>query len=224
MNRSLTFRLILKDLRMAWPFPAFAIVTGCGAAGLYYFANGPLAVAGIVAFFVVLILLGTIAQPLIINERKKQTLAFVMSLPVSARQYGVAKLTAALGMYLVPWLMLGALGLAVIVSRSDVPNGVIPLAVLLMPLPLIGFLSTMSVAIVSESETRAIVTMAAVNVSYSFVWVGIMMSPGLTRDVQSPVPIWNEAVLSVLGVEAALIVAIVAATLYLQARKRDFVR
>jgi hypothetical protein len=60
-------------------------------------------------------------------------------------------------------------------------------------------------------------------VSYSFVWIAITMTPGLTRDIGSAVPVWNETVLTVLGGELAVIVAIVALTLFLQSRKRDFV-
>lgn len=224
MNRSPTSRLILKDLQMTWPYPVFAIITGCGALALYYFGSRAMAVGGAVAFFVVLVILGTLVQPLIVNERKKQTLAFMMSLPVSARQYAIGKLAVALGMYVIPWLMLCGFGLWVIVGRSGIPNGIVPIAVVLMLLPLIGFLLTTSVAIVCESEARSILVMAAVNVSYTFVWLAIVMTPGLTRDAGSAAPVWNQAILSVLGAEAAAIVAIVGATLYLQARKRDFVQ
>jgi hypothetical protein len=54
--------------------------------------EGPI-VAGTVWFFIALILVGTML-PIsgIVNERKKQNLAFLMSLPVSSIQYTTAKL------------------------------------------------------------------------------------------------------------------------------------
>lgn len=223
MNRSVVTNLIRKDLQMTWPLLAAALVVGAGALVLWQLGSQALAIAGTVAFFIVLIMLGILPMTLIVNERKKQTLAFVMSLPVTAAQYAIATLTSALGMFLVPWIMLVAVALALIVSRGDVPNGIIPLALVLMLLPLIGFLIMVSVAIVSESETRSVFTMGAVNVSYSFVWVAISTTPGLTRDLASAAPVWNGTVLSVLGGEVAVIAAVLASALYLQSRKRDFV-
>jgi hypothetical protein len=223
MNHSLVPRLIRKDLQMKWPSLVLAIVTGCGALALFYFGSSGLSIAGIIAFFVVLIMLGIMPMGLIMNERKKQTLAFVMSLPVSARQYGLAKIAASLGMFVVPWLMLVSFAFSLILSRSDIPNGIIPFAFVLMLLPLIGFLLMTSVAIVSESEMSSIVTMGAVNISYSFVWLTITMTPGLTRDAGSAVPVWNSTILSALGMEVGAILTILALTLYLQSRKRDFI-
>ena len=51
-----------------------------------------------------------------INERKEQTLAFVMSLPVSWREYTAAKILANLIIFLIPWLSLTAGALGVLCS------------------------------------------------------------------------------------------------------------
>jgi ABC-type transport system involved in multi-copper enzyme maturation permease subunit len=223
MNRSVVSALIRKDLRMSWQFLAAALVAGAGALALWQLASQTLAIAATVGFFIVLIMLGILPMMMIVNERKKQTLAFIMSLPVTAAQYAIAKLTTALGMFLIPWLVLVAVALSLIVSRGDVPNGIIPLALILMLIPLVGFLIQTSVAIVSESETRSLFTMGVINISYSFVWVGISTTPGLTRDLGSSSPVWSATVLSVLGAEAGLIAVVLAVALYLQSRKRDFV-
>lgn len=223
MKPSLLPVLIRKDLQMTWPFIAVAVAVGVGALVMWQFASETLAIAATVAFFIVLIMLGIVPMTMIINERKKQTLAFIMSLPVTAAQYAIATFTAAFSMFVIPWLMLVAAALALIISRDDVPNGVIPLALILMLLPLIGFLIQTSIAIVAESETRSVFTMGAVNVSYSFVWVGISTARGLTQDLGSATPVWNETVLSVLGGEIALIAIVLSVALYLQSRKRDFV-
>jgi ABC-type transport system involved in multi-copper enzyme maturation permease subunit len=223
MNPSLIPFLIRKDLQMTWPISLVATLAGLGALVLWKFGNEGLAIGGIVAFFIVLVMLGILPMTMIMNERKKQTLAFIMSLPVTAAQYGIAKLAAAFSMFVIPWLMLIGIALILIINRNDIPNGLMPLAFVLMLLPLVGFLLMTSVAIVSESEAKSVFTMGAVNVSYSFVWIAITMTPGLTRDIGSAVPVWNETVLTVLGGELAVIVAIVALTLFLQSRKRDFV-
>lgn len=223
MNRSLVPTLIRKDLQLTWPFLAVSLGAGAGALALWQLGSQALAIAATVGFFIVLILLGIVPMMMIVNERKKQTLAFIMSLPITATQYAVAKLVTALSMFLLPWLMLIGTALTLIVSRDDVPNGILPLALTLMIIPLIGFLIQTSVAIVSESETRSVFAMGAVNVSYSFVWIAITVTPGLTRDLTSAVPVWNETVLSVLGAEILVVIVVLASALYLQSRKRDFI-
>ena len=223
MNHSIVPHLIRKDLQMTWPFTALAALAGCAALALFYFGSNAIGIAGIVAYFIVLVMLGILPMTFIINERKKQTLAFLMSLPVTAGQYGLSKLASSLGIFVVPWLLLVGLALTLIVSRGDIPNGLIPLAFVLMLLPVVGFVLMLSVALVSESETRSVVTMAAVNISYSFVWVGISTTPGLTRDAGNPAPVWNQTILSAIAAEVAVIVAILALTLIMQSRKRDFV-
>ena len=58
-------------------------------------------------FFIALIMVGSYAAVGgIVNERKKQNLAFVMSLPISSIQYTTSKLVSSTGMFLVPWLTL----------------------------------------------------------------------------------------------------------------------
>ena len=47
-------------------------------------------------------------RKLVVNEKKDQTLTFMMSLPVTAQDYAWAKLGANLVLYLVPWLLLVA--------------------------------------------------------------------------------------------------------------------
>lgn len=75
MNRSVVSALILKDLRMSWQFLAAALVAGAGALALWQLASQALAIAATVGFFIVLIMLGILPMMMIVNERKKQTLA-----------------------------------------------------------------------------------------------------------------------------------------------------
>lgn len=223
MKNSIIPELLRKDLELSWPLLAVAAAGGAASLLLWQFAGQTLRFTGIVGYFIVLVMLGIIPMMMIINERKKQTLAFVMSLPITASQYAFAKLLAAFGMFVIPWLVLAVVALSMIVGRADVPNGFIPLAVILMLVPLLGFLIQISVAIVSESEARSVFAMGAVNVSYSFVWVGISTTPALTQDLPGATPVWNSTVMSVLGTEISVIAIVFLLTLFLQSRKRDFV-
>ena len=67
-----------------------------------------------------LIVLGCMLPPSnVVNERKKQILPFLMSLPISVTQYTTAKLVSTVGMFLVPWVTLVAAAVAFIMGRES---------------------------------------------------------------------------------------------------------
>ena len=104
-------------------------------------------------FFVALCILGSMLPgSAILNERKKQTLAFIMSLPVTSVQYSIAKMLSIRALFLVPWLTLLISAVVLVETRHLVPNGSIPTVLILAMLPLIGFCLVSSTTLVGESE------------------------------------------------------------------------
>jgi len=126
-------------------------------------------------------------------------------------------------MFGVPWLTLVITGIVFVVTRREIPDGIIPLIVICAILTFIGFCLIAGVALVSESEGWTIATTVASNSSYGLVWYFLVRNPAVRADLLSPTIVWNPAVLRILGAQIAAIVVILALTLYFQSRKRDFV-
>jgi ABC-2 type transport system permease protein len=225
MKCSVVGRLILKDWWLNSPMIILSIVGGVIALMILQLGGATPFVLGSVFFFIALIFCASLVPGSnIVNERKKQTLPFLMSLPISSVQYGTAKLVSTVGMFLVPWLILVGAALWFINVRHALPGGVIPMALILALLPFVGFCISTGVALIAESEGSSIAATAAVNSSYWFVWYILSTRfPTLGRDWTAREAIWSPAVLNILGGECALIVLILGLTLYLQSRKRDFV-
>src|ERR1039457_2035961 len=153
MSHSVTQQLILKDWRLHRPHILFSIAGGAAALALVQAPGELVAILGIIWFFISLIVLGSIPpQSNIINEMEKQTLTFMMSLPVSPFHYASAKLVSTLGIFLVPWMALLLGGISMIVGRRDIPNTMIPAFIVLAGMPLVGFCIITGSAIVTESE------------------------------------------------------------------------
>jgi ABC-2 type transport system permease protein len=225
MRSDVTLRLILKDWRLHSPVIALCVIGGVIALEILRIGGQTAFVLGAAFFFISMMFCAT-ALPMsnIVNERKKQTLAFMMSLPVSSARYGAAKLVSTVGMFLVPWLTLVAAALWMILGRHALPNGTIPSTLILANLPLIGFCLITGAALVGESEAWGTTVTAIVNSTY---WIGwyllVAYCPTLTHNWSSPVAVWNPAALKILGAQFALIVVILGATMFLQSRKRDFI-
>jgi len=225
MKTNVMLELVWKDVQLQRWTIILTIVAGAAALAVLLIGGQTPVVIGTVFFFVSLVFCACLL-PLqnIVNERKKQTLPFIMSLPVSSAQYGAVKLVSSVGMFLLLWLALLGAALYMILNRHVLPHGAIPTGLIIMNFPLIGFCLITGTALVAESEGWGTAAMAVVNSSYWLVWYLLVSHiPSLTQTWASPVAVWTPAVFKILGVEFGVVVLILALTLYLQSRKRSFI-
>lgn len=223
MKTNVMLDLVWKDWRLQRRM--ITLLTLAGAASLaILLIGGQAVIIGTVFFFVAMIFCACLVpMQNIVNERKKQTLPFIMSLPVSAAQYGAAKLVSTAGMFLISWLALLGAALYMILGRHTLPQGAIPMGMILMGFPLIGFCLVTGTALVGESEGWATAALAITNSSYWLAWYLIVSHvPSLTKTWGGPVAVWTPAVFKILGVEFAIILFILGLTMFLQSRKRNF--
>lgn len=224
MRNSATTALIAKDCRLHIRPILLSVLGGLAALGVLAMGGKDALVPGAALFFSAIIFCaGFLPMANIVNERKKKTLAFVMSLPVSPAQYGIAKLASTLGLFLIPWLALVAAGLYMILDRHILPNGAIPTALILSVLPLIGFCLITGIALITDSETAGTAATAVITSSYWLGWYLIAsQAPSLTSAWGRPDAVWNGTAVAILCAEAATIAAVLLVTAILQARKREF--
>jgi ABC-2 type transport system permease protein len=224
MNRSVVQALILKDWRLQRPVILTTVGAGAIALSLLQLKSETAGLIGIVWFFVALMVLACMLPVSnVINERKKQSLAFLMSFPLSACQYGMAKMVSTIGLFLVPWAALGLAASAFILSHHEIPNGIFPLTLALLVLVLVGFCIIGGVALASESEGWTIAATIVCNSSYGLAWTFIIRNPAINGDLKSPVAVWSPAVLELLAAEFVVIALMLGLTFFFQSRKRNFV-
>ena len=88
MRGSVVGQLILKDWRVFRGQLLFALVGGAFALTVVQWRREAPLLVGVICFFISLVVVGhTLPIFGIVNERKNQNLAFLMSLPVSSIQY-----------------------------------------------------------------------------------------------------------------------------------------
>lgn len=223
MNLPMVSTLIKKD----WYFNRWPILTygGIGLAAAFglglpsetaFFASGVLLIT-------VLISIGIhLTMVTVIHERQQQTLAFVMSLPISPREYTLAKLVANLTIFGVAWTAITLATLAVIASRSWVPDGLIPYALTILLQLFVGYLLTLSVAIVSESMAWTIGAIVVGNLLVQAVMFTLGRVPAVAAVLKTDTVRWAAPIPTILAAEVAVMVLLVALTFWLQSRKTDF--
>lgn len=225
MKRQVMLHLILKDWRLNASGVLLSVFGGMVALGIVLIGGEAPFVLGAGFFFISMIFCASfLPMSNVVNERKKQTLAFMMSLPISPTEYGFAKFLSTLGMFLIPWVTLVAAALYMILIRHVLPGGSLPIALILAAVPFIGFCLITGTALAAESEGWAIAASAIVNSSYWIAWYLLASyAPSLTRTWTGPIAVWNRTAINILGAEFAAILLILALTMLLQTRKHDFV-
>ena len=222
MNYAMVQRLILKD----WYLQRWAIL-GSLAGGAV--SLGIIATGNKVAFFFGLLLLvttlisigGSLAAATIISERKDQTLPFVMSLPISYREYTVSKIVGNLLIFLVPWVaaVLGSLFLLLYAPKT---YGLVPYFLIMVTEILMTFCLTIALSVITESQAWMITAIMIGNLALNGIgyWVGHI--PSIARGLEGSAIAWTPSASIFLAGEFAVIALLISVTFFVQSRKKDF--
>ncbi|HVT60856.1 MAG TPA: ABC-2 transporter permease [Thermoanaerobaculia bacterium] len=224
MNYAMVKRLILKD----WYFQRWAILGYLAAGALAVFLVGQGGegsfYAGSILLLTVLITVGIhLPMTTVINERKEQTLAFVMSLPISAKEYTTAKILANVLILLIPWTAITLGSLTVIAGRAALPGGLIPLGAVVLTEILVGSCLLLAVALVSESLGWTIGAMVFANLFFQGFLYYVSHIPSIAATMKSPTAVWSSAAVTLLLAEIGAIALLLGLTFFFQSRKTDFI-
>lgn len=157
----------------------------------------------------------------LINERKEQTLPFIMTLPISPRDYAAAKLIANISIFLIPWLII-LLGLIGVIYTTGIANGLIPYSVIFCTFFLLNYFLTWAIGMAVESEGGVIFVMVFLNCLTSPFMYVLGKTPALMSNIQGQEAIWNSTSIGILSAEILLALLALAVAFFIQSRKKTF--
>jgi ABC-type transport system involved in multi-copper enzyme maturation permease subunit len=223
MNLSIVYRLILKDwylLRLS-----IVIALASGLLGLSVVAIGGSAgfILGAIALVTIIIAFGANnAVANMVNERKEQTLPFVMSLPISYREYTASKILGHLILFLIPWLFITLGSLAMLWISPDHKQGMIPYVAIMATEMLVATCLIAAVALITESQPWTVACIMVGNVAFNLVGYIVAHIPSIARTLFGPTLQWNATSVGLLLAEFASAALMLSLTFVFQARKKDF--
>jgi len=219
----LTQKLIARELHMhRWIIGGTVIAGLAGLAavargGSIYFNVGFLIwLTTIVAFGVVVAMFG------IASERKERVMNWVLSLPIAPGDYVRIKVLALLLCYFVVWFTLSAAAIGLVVAQAQLPDGLLPFAVLLCVFMLGNYAFVVSSALHLRAEGPMTIVIVVHNIAITLFMFMVAAIDDISRPMQGPVAVWNSAFWNVLGVELAVFVILIALPFFVAARRRDF--
>lgn len=158
-----------------------------------------------------------------VGERKVQTLAFVMTFPITPADYVIAKIGANLAVFFVPWtaLLLGCA--ALIHAQPSMPDGLIPLATILFGVIAVSAVVILCVAIVTESAQLTIAVQVASNLAFQGIMYSAANDPVIKQTMGTETVAWSGPVFAYLGAYVLISLLAMAIAVWLQSRKTTFI-
>lgn len=221
-NAQMIKKLIIKDWQLLRKSLAAYMAGGVVVIGMMGMATPIMFNIGAVLMITLMIVIGArSAIELVVNEKKDQTLPFMMSLPITAQDYALAKLCANLTLYLVPWLLL-VLGMLAVIVSTPIYNGVIPLVVLVSVFILLSYCCYLATALLTYSEGYTVTVMIITNLLLNGFILWILRIPAINQTLEAPTASWNQLSLTILACCVVLMIGILLLTALAQKRKTSF--
>lgn len=221
-NTPMIRQLIAKDWILFQKQLALCVTAGIVALCLIGMAKGWSFYLGSLLLIIVLVCAGcfSIATSML-EERKDQTLAFVMSLPVSPLDYYLAKLAGSLITFLAPFLLI-LVGTVGVVLFTPLPNGLLMLALLLFGHVLLAYSVSLSVAMTVESEGWNIFAMISSMVLINPMIMLIGQITSISSHFESNRIVWSAPAISILLTQLIVSIAVLLITGWVHTRKKSF--
>jgi hypothetical protein len=221
-NYPLIRLLVAKDWQLYQKQLAAFVLAGIVALCLLGMANSWSFYLGSLLLIIVLVAAAcfSISTSLLV-ERKEQTLAFVMSLPVSPLDFTLAKLAGNLLTFIVPFAVLlgGTLG---VILYTPLPDGLFAYSLLIFGHIAMAYSLSLAVAMHVESEGWNTFTMIASNVLINPFIMALGQIDAISSTVREDAIVFSAPALAILGAQALISVLAIGHTAWWHGRKSAF--
>ena len=224
LNRpSVIKALVMKDLQIM-KVPSLCYWLGGILAVLMAIFYGD--AAGTIAFILFIsVLFGAgvhSAMQTVTEERREQNLPFIMSLPITIRDYTTAKMIANLLLVGGIWISLSAASYVIFIG-DVMPGGTIPFMTIILVQVLLAYIIILATTVIFEGLAPALIAVVGANLgSQALIWL-VSDLHGVRSTVNGTEAIWNGTYLTILGLQWGSIGALIGTTFLAQSRKTEFI-
>jgi ABC-2 type transport system permease protein len=224
VNIAMVCRLIWKDWYLNKAGILASLIGGVATLALVAALHGSQValIMGIIVLVTILIGMGAMVMMSAASERKQLTLPFVMSLPISYREYTTSKIVGGMLIFLALWVPLIAATVATILLTPGISHGMIPFVLIMAVEILMSTCLVTAVAVTTESNGWTVAATQVGAISLNGIGWSIVQLPEIGGLMKSATVRWSGTATALLMAELGLIVLMLAVTFFVQARKRDF--
>lgn len=214
--------LVAKDWQLFQKQLAFLVLAGIVALCFIGLAKPWAFYVGSLMLLIVLVSAACFSiSTSLMNERKEQTLAFVMSLPVSPRDFTVSKLAGNLLTFGVPFLVLLG-GTIAVVLLTPLPDGLFVYSLLIFAYILFAYAVSLAVVMSVTSEGWATFAMIGTMVMINPYMMAMAQVPEISERVSVDAIVWTWPALAILVTLVVLSATVIGIATWYHARKPAF--
>lgn len=156
----------------------------------------------------------------VVFEREKSTQAFIMSLPVTPKQFVFAKLLINIAVFGAFWLVISGIAVYFAFGRGLFPAGTFPFVVMVFLGAFVAYIGILTVALWRQSMGLTVLAIALFEMGTSgYLWIIAYLDP-VSSYMRGQVMVWNATSVGIVLAQALAAVAMVSATLIFLGRKR----
>lgn len=229
MSHSIVPQLIRKDLRMTRRMILVFSLISLASIGVISLLHGRIPDWGLVniAFMLLVAPAATCGIVLLMKtnvfEKEKSTQPFIMSLPVTVKEFTLAKLLVNLPVFGAIWLVVTAVAFYFCFGLGLFPSGTVPFITMVLLGVFVAYTGILSVSLLSQSLGITVLSIMIFELGTSaYLWVVVYLDP-IANHVYGPNTVWNSTAVTIVTTQALIAISMIAATLLIQNRKRDFV-
>lgn len=229
MSESIVLALVKKDFHMVRKtiinFSLISIL--CIAAIVLMFGKVPNWVFVNLAFTLLIAPPFTCAIVILMRtnvlEKEKSTQVFIMTLPVTVKEFTTGKILVNIPLFFISWVMICAIAFYFSFGLNIFPQGTIPLITMIFLGVLLAYIATFSVSLTSQSLGITVLFMCLFELGTPvYLWIIAFLEP-INSHLHAPQAVWNATALSIVALQILSVAFILWNTWKIQTKKIDFI-
>lgn len=158
-----------------------------------------------------------------VSEKEKSTQLFIMSLPVTVKEFTLAKLLVNLPLFFVFWMVGCAVAFYFAFGLGVFPKGTLPFITMIFLGVMLAYVCSFSVSLISQSLGITVLAMSLFELATPvYLWTIAYWEP-IGSHVYAANMVWNSAAIGIVSTQILSVILVVFATWRIQLKKKDFI-
>ena len=229
MSASIVPQLVRKDFRlMSRTISMFSLVSlVCIGILAALYGRVPTWMLLNIGFLLLLSPVGTCGIVVLMKtnvfEKEKSTQPFIMSLPVTVREFTRAKLLVNLSLFGALWLMISTVGFYFAFGLGLFPLSMVPFATIILLGCFVAYTVILCISLVFQSLGITVLSIAIIEMVTTAYLSTIAYLDPIAHHIAGPQIVWNSAAIAIVMAQVGVAVSLILGTVFVQNMKRDFI-
>jgi hypothetical protein len=156
-------------------------------------------------------------------EKEKATQPFIMSLPVTVKEFTMAKILINLSVFATFWLIVSSVAFYFSFSRGLFAPGAVPFITMVLLGVFVAYTCILSVSLIFQTLGMTVLSIMVFQfITSAYLWVIVYLEP-ISNHINGAEIVWNSTAANIVILQIVAAIGIILITFFVQNKKRDFI-